>query len=91
MIVLTRNFIPHEQFGHGIILNVMAAIYNLNLADLNRGTNLLQASNKAVLPLYGLPTWTVDLGHFDLHVDYQRSKRLLCAYCSTFVHLKHIF
>ena len=49
MIVLTKAFVPYEQFDLDSILKVTAAIYNLNLSDLNCRTNLPQASNQAVL------------------------------------------
>ena len=49
LIVLTKTFVPYEQFDHDIILKVKAAINNLNLADLNCGTNRLEASYQAVL------------------------------------------
>ena len=48
-IVLSKTFVPFEQFDLDIILKVTEAIYILNLADLYCGTNSLQASNKAVL------------------------------------------
>ena len=48
-IVLSKTFIPYEQFDLAIILKVTATIYILNLADLSGGTNPLQASNQAVL------------------------------------------
>ena len=49
MIVLTKAFVPYEQFDLDIILKVTAAISYLNLADLNCHTNLPQACNQAVL------------------------------------------
>ena len=48
MIVLTKNFVPYAQFDLDLILKVTAAIFYLNLADLNCCTNLPQASNQAV-------------------------------------------
>ena len=38
MIVLTKTFIPNEQFDLDIILKVTAAIFYMELADLNWGT-----------------------------------------------------
>ena len=49
MIVLTKTFIPYEQFDLDLSFKVTAAILNLILADLNCGTNLLQASYQAVM------------------------------------------
>ena len=49
MIVLTKTFIPYEQFDLDIILKVTAAIFNMDFADLNWGTNFPQASYQAVL------------------------------------------
>ena len=49
MIVLTKTFKPYEQFDLDIILKVMAAFYNMILADFNCITNLPQAINQAVL------------------------------------------
>ena len=49
MIVLTKTFVLYEQLDLYIILKVTAAIDDLNLADLNCGTNLPQASHQAVL------------------------------------------
>ena len=49
MIVLTKTFVPFEQFDLDIIPKVTTDIYNLNLADLNCSTNLSQASNQADL------------------------------------------
>ena len=48
MIVPTKTFIPFEQFDIDIILKVMAAILNLDLADLNCGTIF----HKQVIKLY---------------------------------------
>ena len=48
MIVLTKTFVPYEQFDLDIILKVTAAIFDMNLADLNCCTYLPQASNQAV-------------------------------------------
>ena len=48
MIVLTKNFVPYDQFDLGIILKVTAAIFYLNLADFNCHTKLPQASNQAL-------------------------------------------
>ena len=45
MIVLTKTFIPYQQFD----LDITAAIYNLNLADLNHSIYLPQESYQAVL------------------------------------------
>ena len=44
-----KTFIPYEQFDLYIILKVTYAIHNLNFADRNCSTNLLQGSNQAVL------------------------------------------
>ena len=44
VLFLTKTIVPYEQFDLDIILNVTAAIYNLNFADLNCSTNLPQAS-----------------------------------------------
>ena len=49
MTVLTKTIVPYEQFDIDIILKVTAAIYNLNLVDLNCSTNLSQTSNQADL------------------------------------------
>ena len=49
MIVLTKTFIPYEQFDLDIIHKVTVAIDYMNLADLKRGTNLLKARHQAVL------------------------------------------
>ena len=49
MFVLTKTFVPNEQFDLDIILKVAAANYFLNLADLNGSTNPPQSGNKAVL------------------------------------------
>ena len=49
MIVLTKTFVPYQQFDLNTILNVTAAIDNLNLVDSNCGIYLPQASNEAVL------------------------------------------
>ena len=49
MFVLTNTFVPYGQFDLDIILKVTAAIYILNLADLNGGTYLPQAGYQAVL------------------------------------------
>ena len=49
MIVLTKTFVPYEQFDLDIILKVTAAIDNLNLADMNCGTNRPKACHQAVL------------------------------------------
>ena len=49
MFVLSKTFIPYEQFDLDFILKVTAAIYILTLADSNGSTKLLQASNQAVL------------------------------------------
>ena len=38
MILLTKTFIPYEQFDLHIILKVMAAIFNMDFAGLNWGT-----------------------------------------------------
>ena len=46
--VLTKTFVPYEQFHLDIILKVTAAICNLTLADLKCGTNLLQVINQGV-------------------------------------------
>ena len=75
-----KTFVPNEQFDLDIIPKVTAAIINLNLADLNCGTNLPQASNQDVLmywcwPLKGLPRM-VDQGHCDRHGGHRRSKHL---------------
>ena len=48
LIVLTKTFVPYEQFDLDI-LNVTAAIYDVNLTDLNCRTNLPQASKQAFL------------------------------------------
>ena len=48
MMVLTKTFIPYEPFDLDIILKVTSVIYNLNLADLNCGTNLLQVIHQGV-------------------------------------------
>ena len=47
-IVLTKT-LPYEQFELDISLKVMAAIFNMDLADLNGGTHLPQACYQAVL------------------------------------------
>ena len=47
--VLTMTFVPYEQFDLDIILKVTTAIYILNLADLNGGTNPAQVSYRAAL------------------------------------------
>ena len=49
MFVLTKTFVPHEQFDLDIILKVTTAICILNLAHLNSSTNPSQASNQAAL------------------------------------------
>ena len=49
MIVLSKTHIPYDQFDLDIILKVTAAIFNMDLADLNRGTSFPQASYRAVL------------------------------------------
>ena len=49
MFVLTKTFVPYEQFDLDNILKVTAASHILNLADLNSGTNHPQASYQAVL------------------------------------------
>ena len=49
MFVLSKTFVPYEQYDLDIILKITAAIYILNFTDLNRGTNPPQASNQAVL------------------------------------------
>ena len=49
MIVLTKPFVPYDHLDLHTILKATAAIYNLNLADLNCGKSLLQASYQAVL------------------------------------------
>ena len=49
MIVLTKTFIPYEQFDLDIILKVTVAVDNMNLADLKCGTNLLKARHQAIL------------------------------------------
>ena len=49
MIVLTKTFVPYQQFDLNTILNVTAAIDNLNLVDSNCGIYLPQAGNEAVL------------------------------------------
>ena len=49
MFVLTKTFVPYEQYDLNKILKVTAAIYNLNLADLNSSTNPPQACYQAVL------------------------------------------
>ena len=41
MIVLSKTYIPYEQFDLDIILKVIAAFYILNLADLN-GSKLIK-------------------------------------------------
>ena len=43
MIVFTMPFIPYEQFDVDILPKVTAAIYIMNIADLNGGTNIPQA------------------------------------------------
>ena len=50
MIVHTKTFVPYKQFHHDIIRNFTAAIFDLNLADLNCHTNL--AYRKQVIKLY---------------------------------------
>ena len=47
--VFTKTIVPYDQFDLDIILKVTAAVYILNLAVLNGGTNSLQACNHAVL------------------------------------------
>ena len=49
MIVLAKTLILYEQFDLDTILKVTAAIFNMDLADLNWGTNLPQAGYQAVL------------------------------------------
>ena len=49
MFVLTKIFVPCEQFDLYIIPKVTAAIYILNLADLNTSTDSPEASYQAVL------------------------------------------
>ena len=49
MIVLTNSYLPYEQFDIDFILKVTKATYYVNLADLNFGTNLPQASIQANL------------------------------------------
>ena len=48
MIVLTKTFIPYKQFDLDIVLKVTAAIDDLNLADLNCGTNLPKARHQDI-------------------------------------------
>ena len=49
LIVLTKTFVPFEQFDLDIILKVTTAGFNLDLADLKWGTYLFQASYQTVL------------------------------------------
>ena len=51
MIVQTKTFIhvPYKQFDLDIILKVTAAIDDLNLEDLNCGTNLPKACHQTIL------------------------------------------
>ena len=49
MSVLTKTFVPYEQFDLDIILKVTTATYILNLAHMNGGTYPPQASYQAVL------------------------------------------
>ena len=49
LFLLTKIYITYEQFDLDIILKVTAAIYILNLADWNSGTNPPQACNQVVL------------------------------------------
>ena len=71
MIVLTKAFVPYQPFDLDIILNVTAAIYNLNLADFNCSIYRPPASNEAVLDiLIFASVWStkmVNLGHCALH------------------------
>ena len=84
MIVLTKTLVQYDQFDFDIILKVTAAIFYLNLADLNYHTNWAQASNHAVFNalLFAsvLSTNIFDVGHCDLQRGHQRSKRLQLEY-----------
>ena len=55
MIVLSKTFISYEQFDLDIILKVIAAIYILNMADLNGSKNPPQTSNETVWVYFNLP------------------------------------
>ena len=46
MFVLSKTFVPYDQFDLDILFKVTAAIYFLNLADLNGATHPPQASNQ---------------------------------------------
>ena len=48
MVVLSKTFVPYDQFDLDIILKVTAAIFYLNLADLNYHTYQAQSSYQAV-------------------------------------------
>ena len=84
MVVLTKNFLPYEQFDLDITLQFMTAISNMDLLGLNGDTSLPQAINQAVLGVlvfaYLGSTNMLELGHHDLQEGYQRSKCLPLEY-----------
>ena len=54
----------------------MAAFFNMDLAELNQGSNLPQACYQAVLGVFRLFAYVGSTNIYELQEGHQRSKRL---------------